>query len=63
MSGRFDTQSDNDDAWVGVSSDGVHRDTGTPVASEFVIQQKGNGGGHYHVGFDENGNELFSSER
>lgn len=61
--GRFDTQDNNDNAWVGVSSDGTHNDTGTPVASEFIIQEKGEGGAHIHLGLDENGNELFRSER
>lgn len=63
MSGRFDTQDSNDDAWVGVSSDGHHRDTDTPVASEFLVQEKGEDGSHHHLGFDEDGGELFNKER
>lgn len=59
----FSTQDDNNDAWVGVRSSGTHADTGTPVASEFIIQQKGDDGAHIHLGFDEDGNELFRSER
>ena len=55
--GRFETQDNNPDAWVGVSSDGIHRDTNTPVASEFLIQEKG--GERQHIGFDENGNQIF----
>lgn len=55
--GRFETQSNNETAWVGVSSDGTHNGT-TPVASEFVIEGK-NPADHIHIGFDENGNQLF----
>lgn len=61
--GRWETQDNNPENWVGVSSDGVHRDTGTPVASEFVIQQKGPGGEHVHLGFDEYGNQVFENRR
>lgn len=57
--GRFETQSNNPNAWVGVNSDGVHKATNTPVASEFLIQQKGPGGAHIHVGFDVYGNQIF----
>ncbi|WP_329067765.1 hypothetical protein [Amycolatopsis sp. NBC_01480] len=56
--GRFETQDNNPNAWVGVSSDGVHEDTGTPVASEFIIQGK-NPPDHIHLGFDESGDQLF----
>ncbi|MFE1873733.1 MULTISPECIES: hypothetical protein [unclassified Streptomyces] len=63
MSGRFNTQDSNENAWVGVNSDGVHRDTGEPVASEFLIQEKGEGGAHIHIGFNENGDEIFRAER
>lgn len=63
LMGRFSTQDNNDDAWVGVSSDGTHEETGTPVASEFIVQEKGEGGSHHHLGFDEGGNELFNTER
>jgi len=56
--GRFETQSNGPDAWVGVSSSGTHEDTGTPVASEFIIQGK-NPSDHVHLGFDENGNQIF----
>jgi hypothetical protein len=63
MSGRWDTQDSNDNAWVGVSSDGTHHDTGEAVASEFLIQEKGEGGAHIHLGLNEDGDELFRSER
>ena len=56
--GRFETQTNNKEIWVGVSSDGIHRDTGTPVASEFLIQDKSTGI-RTHIGFDENGNQIF----
>lgn len=60
--GRFSTQDNNEDAWVGVDSSGTHADTGTPVASEFIIQEKGDDGVHVHLGFDENGGEVFNTE-
>jgi|GEM_PF-5015621 len=44
MSGRWATQDNNENAWVGVSSDGTHQDTGEAVASEFIIQEKDEGG-------------------
>ena len=59
----FSTQDDNDEAWVGVRSSGTHADTNTPVASEFIVQQKGDNGAHIHFGLDEDGNELFYTER
>lgn len=61
--GRWDTQDDNSNAVTKVSSDGFDRKSQTPVASEFVIEQKGPGGEHVHLGFDENGNQLFESRR
>lgn len=62
--GRFDTQDNNKDAWVGVSSSGIHNATNTPVASEFIIDQKSAGGAHIHLGLDENsGKEIFHTER
>ena len=61
--GRFDTQDDNETAWTGVDSSENHRDTGTPVASEFIIEQKSDDGIHIHKGHDENGEELFHAER
>ena len=61
--GRFSTQDSNSNAWVGVSSDGTHADTGAKVASEFIIQEKGSGGSHIHIGYDDSGNELFWEER
>ena len=61
--GMFSTQDSNEDAWVGVSSGGTHEETGTPVASEFIIQEKGENGSHIHLGFDQYGNELFRAER
>lgn len=59
----FEEVDNNDTAWVGERSDGIHNDTNTPVASEFIIQQKGKDGAHIHIGFDEDGNEIFRSER
>lgn len=61
--GRWDTQDNNADAVVQVSSSGYDRDSGTSVASEFIIQQKGPGGEHVHLGFDEDGNQVFESRR
>lgn len=60
---RWQTQDSNPDNYVGVSSDGTHRDTGEAVASEFVIQQKGPGGEHVHVGFNEAGDQMFEERR
>ena len=56
--GRFEAQDDNPNAWVGVASGGSHRDTGTPGASEFIIQGK-DPADHIHIGFDESGNQIF----
>jgi hypothetical protein len=61
--GRWETQDSNPDAWVGVSSSGTHEATNTPVASEFVIQQKGPDGEHVHLGFDQYGNQIFENRR
>lgn len=61
--GRWDTQDNNSDNWVGVSSSGTNYDTGQEVASEFLIQQKGPGGEHVHLGFDEYGNQIFEERR
>lgn len=61
--GRFDTHDDNDNAWVGVDSSGTHRNTDTPVASEFLIQEKGQGGERVHLGFDEDGDQIFESRK
>ena len=61
--GRWDVQTNNDTAWVGVDSGGTHHDTNTEIASEFLIQQKGAGGAHIHIGLDEYGNEVFRNER
>lgn len=60
--GRFDTQDNNNDAWVGVSSDGYHHDTDAPIASEFLIKGKTDGT-NIHLGLDEYGNEVFRAER
>ena len=57
--GRWDTQDNNPDAVVKISSDGIHRATDTPVASEFIIQEKGPDGMKLHLGFDEAGNQVF----
>ena len=57
--GRWETQDNNADAIVKVSSEGFDRDTNTVVPSEFVIQQKGPDGAHIHIGFDEFGNQVF----
>ena len=54
--GRFDTQSNNPNAWVGVT-EGFHRDTQQPI-TEFIIQGK-NPADHIHLGIDQNGNEVF----
>lgn len=61
--GRWSIQDDSPDAVVKVSSEGVDGHTGTPVASEFIIQRKGPDGEHVHLGFDENGNQLFEARR
>lgn len=63
--GRFESQSERDvdgPAYVGVDSSGIHRDTNTPVASEFIIDG-GSGSSHVHMGFDENGDILFINGR
>ena len=61
--GRWDTQTDNETAWVGVDSGGHDHDSGKDVASEFLIQQKGSNGAHIHIGLDECGNEIFREEK
>ena len=61
--GRWDTHDSNETAHVSVASDGFDRDSGTPVASEFIVQEKGPGGEHVHLGFDEYGNQVFESRR
>lgn len=62
--GKWGTQSDRPDAVVKVASPGhIHRDANTPVASEFIVQQKGPGGEKVHLGFDEAGNQLFESRK
>ena len=61
--GRWGTQDNNSDNYVGVSSDGINRETGEAVASEFIIQQKGPGGEHVHLGFNEAGDQLFEHRR
>ena len=59
--GRFDTQSSDDNTWVGVSH-GHNYDSGEDV-SEFIIQDK-NSGEHIHLGLStEDGHEVFRSER
>lgn len=58
----FETQSENKDAWVGVRSSEIDRQTGTPVASEFLIQGK-DPQDHVHIGLDEYGNELYNKRR
>ena len=60
--GRFAEQDSNDDAWVGVSLDGVDRDTNTPIASKFLIKEKNSNSTNIHLGFDEDGNEIFREE-
>lgn len=60
--GKWDTQTNTPEVVVKVASDGMHAGQ-TPVASEFVIEQKGPGGEHVHLGFDEAGNQLFESRR
>lgn len=61
--GRFDTQTSNDNVWVGVSSDcDTNRDSGREVAQEFIVQDK-EAGEHVHIGLDENGDTVFESRR
>ncbi len=54
--GRFQTQDNNNTAWVGVS-EGFHRDTQQQI-QEFIIQGK-NPADHVHLGIDMNGNQVF----
>lgn len=61
--GRWDTQDNNANAYVGVSSDGYDRDSQTVIASEFIVQEKGPNGEHVHLGFDEYGNQVFENRR
>jgi hypothetical protein len=60
--GKWDVQTNTPEVVVKVASDGVHAGT-TPVASEFVIQDKSPGGEHVHLGFDQFGNQLFENRR
>jgi len=59
--GKWNEQANNPIANVQVASSGIHHDTNTPVASEFVIQEKGPGGVRVHLGFDEGGNQIFEA--
>jgi hypothetical protein len=59
--GKWSTQNDDKDTVVKVASDGTDRNSGQKVASEFIIQDKNNGD-HTHIGFNENGDELFRSD-
>lgn len=55
--GRFKTQTDDNGAWVGVSSDcEANCDTGRDVAQEFIIDD---GADHVHIGLDEDGDTVF----
>lgn len=58
--GRFETQENNANAWVGVA-EGFNRDT-QQVVQEFVIQGK-DPAHHIHLGIDLNGDEVFRNER
>lgn len=62
--GRWDTQDNNPDNWVGVASEGgFDRDSQTVIATDILIQQKGPGGERVHLGFDEYGNQVFENRR
>jgi hypothetical protein len=54
--GRFQTQDNNPNAWVGVA-EGYNRDTQQQV-QEFIIQDKA-AQERLHLGIDMNGNEVF----
>ncbi|HVU61249.1 MAG TPA: hypothetical protein VHD58_06295 [Mycobacteriales bacterium] len=54
--GRFQTQSDNPNAWVGVA-EGFNHDTQQAV-QDFIIQDKETQQ-RIHLGIDMNGNEVF----
>lgn len=54
--GRFQTQDNNPNAWVGVT-EGFNRDTQRQV-QEFIIQDKATQE-RLHLGIDMNGNEVF----
>lgn len=58
--GRFDTQDNNPDAWVGIA-EGFHRDTNQQV-QELIIKGK-DPAHHIHLGIDMQGNEVFRNER
>lgn len=58
------TQSDDDDAYVGVycgdedDSPRIDHDSGREVFSEFIVQDKDTGE-HVHIGLDEDGDTIF----
>lgn len=58
------TQSDDDDAYVGVycgdgdDSSRIDHESGREVFSEFIIQDKDTGE-HVHIGLDEDGDTIF----
>lgn len=63
----WEVQSEDDDVivkvYTGGDKDMINRDTGREVYSEFIIQEKGPNGSHTHIGLDENGDEIFRSDR
>jgi len=56
--GRFDTQDNNPNAWVGVA-EGFNRDT-QQVVQDFIVKDKLSGE-KMHLGIDMNGNEVFNT--
>lgn len=60
MPDKFDTQTNNETAWVGVRV-GDHADTKETI-TEIIVEGK-SGTGHVHLGFNEKGDEVFRKER
>ncbi|TAK88848.1 hypothetical protein EPO04_01880 [Patescibacteria group bacterium] len=57
---KFDTQSNNSNAWVGVR-EGQDRSSGK-THTEIIVHDKSNND-HAHVGIDKSGNQIYRRDR